>query len=91
MQQKKTDAVDVLPWAKWVELETPCPDEKLAKLLLESTIRQIHRPFFADLPAIAMMRIGKPFEMRTKELIPKGHCVIPIFSGGQAPWLWMAN
>ena len=79
VQQKKTDAVDVLPWAKWVELETPCPDDKLAKLLLESTIRQIHRPFFADLPAIAMMRIGKRIEMRTKELIPKGHCVIPIF------------
>jgi hypothetical protein len=79
VQQKKTDPVDVLPWAKWVELETPCPDGKLAKLLVETAIHQIHRPFMANLPPIAMMRIGKRIEMRTKEAIPKGQCVIPIF------------
>ena len=91
VQQKKIERVDVLPWAKWVELETPCDNGKLAKLLLETAIRQIHRPFMADLPPIAMMRIGRRIEMRTKEPIPKGQCVIPIFSGGQTPWLWMAT
>ena len=26
--QKKEVSIDVLPWAKWVELETPCRDEE---------------------------------------------------------------
>ena len=87
VQKKQISPVDVLPWAKWVELETPCPDGKLAKLLLETVIHQIHRPFMANPPPIAMMRIGKRIEMRTKEPIPKGQCVIPIFSGSRTPWL----
>ena len=91
VSMKEVDQVDALPWAKWVELETPCPDGKLAKLLVETVIHQLHRSFFADLPPIAMMRVGKRIEMRTKERIPKGQCVIPIFSGGHHPWLWRAN
>ena len=77
--QKKTVAIDILPWAKWVELETPCPDDKLAKLMLETVVRQLHRLFMADPPPIAMMRIGKVIQMRAKEPIAKGKCVIPIF------------
>ena len=46
--QKKQVAIDALPWAKWVELETPCPDQKLAKLLLETVVRQFHRQLMAD-------------------------------------------
>ena len=91
VRTKKTDPVDVLPWATWVESETPCPDGTLAKLLLETAIRQIHRTFFADPPPIAMVRIGQRTEMRSRTPIKKGKCVIPFFSGGHSPWLWMAN
>jgi hypothetical protein len=79
VQNKKTVAIDSLPWAKWVELETPCPDDKLAKLMLETVVRQLHRLFMADPPPIAMMRTGKVIQMRTMEPIAKGKCVIPIF------------
>ena len=89
--KKKEIPVDVLPWAKWVELDTPCSVNTLAKLFLETAIRQLHRPFMADPPPIAMVRVGKRVEMRAKERIPKGKCVIPIFSGGHTPWLWKAN
>ena len=88
---KRTVAIDILPWAKWVESETPCPDHKLAKLVLETVVRQFHRQLLADPPPIAMMRIGKVIQMRAKETITKGGCVIPIFSGKHTPWLWKAN
>ena len=79
VSKKRALPVDVLPWAKWVELETPCRDNKLAKLILETVIRRLHRFFMADPPPNSMVRIGKRIEMRTKESIPTGKCVIPIF------------
>ena len=89
--QKHKAAIDVLPWAKWAELETPCPDAKLAKLLLETVIRQLHRLFMADPLPIVMMRVNKVIQMRAKEPIAKGKCAIPIFSGNHTPWLWRAS
>ena len=64
--QKKQVAIETLPWAKWVELETPCPDQKLAKLLLETTVRQFHRHLMADPSVfhIALVRNGKEIQMQ---------------------------
>ena len=89
--QKKQVAIDALPWAKWVELETKTADETFAKLSLENVILQLHRTFMADPPNISMVRQGKDIAMRTKERFPKAKLVIPIFSGKQTPWLWMVN
>ena len=86
--QKKQVAIDALPWAKWVELETPCPDQKLAKLLLETVVRQFHRHLMADpsvLP-IALIREGKDIQMQATKKIDVGACVVPIFSGRHTPW-----
>ena len=77
--QKKEPVVDILPWTKWVQLETETPDEKLAKLMLENVILQLHRTFMADPPNISMVRQGKEIAMRTKERFPKAQLVIPIF------------
>lgn len=55
------------------------PDEKIATLLLETVARQLHSHFMANPHAIAMMRIGKVIQMRTKDAIAKGGCAIPIF------------
>ena len=77
--QKKQPVVDILPWGKWVQLETNTPDGKLAKLMLETVILRLHRTFMADPPNISMVRQGKDISMRTKERFAKAALVIPIF------------
>ena len=77
--QKKEPVVDILPWAKWVEVETKTADNAFAKLTLEIVLLQLHRTFMADPPNIAMIRQGKDIAMRTKERFPKAKLVIPIF------------
>ena len=77
--QKKEPVVDILPWAKWVELETKTADETFAKLMLENVILQLHRTFMADPLNISMVRQGKDIAMRAKERFPKAKLVIPVF------------
>ena len=77
--QKKEAVVDTLPWDKWVALESKVPDDKLAKLLLETVVLKLHRTFMSDLPNISMMRTGKDIAMRAKQAFPKATLVIPMF------------
>ena len=89
--QKRELVVDILPWAKWVQLETKTSDEKLAKLMLETVIVQLHRTFMADPPNLSMVGKGKDIAMRAKGRFPRTQVVIPMFPGSHAPWLWRAN
>jgi len=67
--QKRELVVDILPWTKWVQVETETPDEKLARLMLETVIVQLHRTFMADPPNISMVRKGKRLQCGRR----KGH------------------
>ena len=83
--QKKQVAIDALPWAKWVELETPCCDKKLAKLLLETVVRQFHRHLMADptvlpLPLLALVGSLCLITMKTKVLVVWGSGLVEGFS-----------
>ena len=59
--QKKQVAIDTLPWPKWVELETPVPDQKFAKLLLETVVRMFHRHFMLESLPIVLFTRAKTF------------------------------
>ena len=67
-----------MPWDKWVALETKVPDDRLAKLMLETVVLKLHRTFMSDLPNISMMREGTTIAMRTKQAFPKATLVIPM-------------
>ena len=84
----RKDNFDLLPWAKWVELETECPDDKFAKLAVEMVVQKFHRFLTADtsfLP-LALIRKGKEIQAQASNKIEKGECVVPIFSGRHTPW-----
>ena len=73
--------IDSIPWARWVDLETACPDAKFAKLALELVARRLHRYLMAEpsLLPVAFIRKGKEMQVQSTQQIKKGGCVIPFF------------
>ena len=51
-------AVESIPWGKWVELQATSPEQKLAKNLLETTVRHFHGYLMLDPLPIALVRKG---------------------------------
>ena len=62
-------------------METSFADQKFAKLLLETVIRQFHRHLMADpsLLPIELIRKGKELKMQASKQLDVGACVVPIF------------